>query len=83
MPDLRPEPNGGPNKTLALPQALAKATLSDTNIQLGWEGRIKYTQCLGLFNCQFCLLESILFRSAPVPKLPLFRESVQWPQQLC
>ena len=67
MPDLRPESNGGLNGTLALPQAPAKAILSDMNIQLSWEGRIKYTQCLGLFNCRFCLLESILFRSPPVP----------------
>ena len=79
MPDLSPETNGGPNRTLALPQAPTKAILSDANIQLGWEGRIKYTQCLGLLNCQFYLLESVLFCFPPIPKLPLFCESVQWP----
>ena len=45
MPDLRSEPNRGPNRTLVLPQAPAKAILSDMNIQLGWEGRISWT-CL-------------------------------------
>ena len=43
-----------------LPQAPAKTILSDMNTQFSWEGRIEYTQCLGLFNRQFRLLESVL-----------------------
>ena len=49
-----------------------KVILSDMNVQLGWEGRIKYTQCLGLFNCYFCLLESVLFSSPPSYSCPFF-----------
>ena len=67
MPDLRPKSNGGPNRIMALPQTPAKTILSDMDIQFSQEGRIEYTQCLGLFNCQLRLLESILFRSPPVP----------------
>ena len=65
MPDLRPEPNGGLNNS-GVAKGPRQTILSDMNAHFSQEARVKYAQCLGLFNCQFCLLESLMFYSPTV-----------------